>query len=58
MEDYSMKNRPAGGLGPKKPWSKPTIEYDGELRDFVQGSNKPTTVAGEPGDPGHKPQSQ
>jgi hypothetical protein len=58
MEDYCMQNRPAGEMESKKPWSKPALEYDGELRDFVQGSNKPTNILGEPGDPGHKPQGQ
>lgn len=57
MEDYGMENRSAGDLLSKKPWSKPAMEYDGELRDFVQGTMKPTNAQGEPGDPGQKPES-
>ena len=58
MEDYGMQNRLAGNMEAKKPWNRPAIEYDGELRDFVQGTMKPTNAAGEPGDPGQKPESK
>ena len=47
----------AGAVSSKKPWAKPVMEYDGELRDFVQGTMKPTHSIGEPGDPGQKPES-
>ena len=53
-----MQNRLAGNMEAKKPWNRPAIEYDGELRDFVQGTMKPTNAAGEPGDPGQKPESK
>jgi hypothetical protein len=43
---------------PKKGWVTPELLFDGELRDFVQGSNKPPTVTGEGGDPGHRPESR
>jgi hypothetical protein len=55
MEDYGMENRPVVEIERKKAWSKPAMAYDGELSDFVQGTNKPTNILGEPGDPGHKP---
>jgi len=57
MEDYGMGKSSAGNLLSKKTWTKPAIEYDGELRDFVQGTMKPTHSIGEPGDPGQKPES-
>jgi hypothetical protein len=38
-------------------WVKPELVYDGELADFVQGSQKPSDLVGEPGDPGHRPAS-
>lgn len=51
--------KPEAGVGSsKKPWTKPVMEYDGELRDFVQGTMKPTNAIGEPGDPGQKPEAQ
>lgn len=46
------------GDGPaqnKRAWIVPQLCFDGELRDFVQGSNKPPTMVGEQGDPGHRP---
>ena len=58
MEDYGMENRPVGEMQGKEPWSRPTIEYDGELSDFVQGGMKPTNIIGEPGDPGQKPEGK
>lgn len=57
MEDYVMGKPEAGAATSKKPWTKPVMEYDGELRDFVQGTMKPTHSIGEPGDPGQKPQA-
>ncbi len=42
----------------KKAWMIPQLCFDGELRDFVQSSNKPPTATGEAGDPGHRPTSQ
>jgi len=41
----------------KKAWMTPTLSFDGELRDFVQGGKKPPTQTGEPGDPGHRPET-
>ena len=41
----------------KGAWKTPTLSFDGALGDIVQQGNKPTQVAGEPGDPGHRPNS-
>lgn len=41
----------------KQAWSTPTLAFDGELGDFVQGSRKPPTITGESGDSGHRPSS-
>ena len=41
----------------KGPWTTPTLSFDGRLGDIVQGSRKPTAMMGEPGDPGHRPES-
>jgi hypothetical protein len=42
----------------KKVWVTPTLGYDGELTEILEGSMKPTEVTGEPGDPGAKPQNE
>ena len=39
-------------------WVTPTLGYDGELTEILEGSMKPTEVTGEPGDPGAKPQNE
>ena len=44
--------------GQKRAWASPELSFDGELREYVRGSKKPTAVLGEPGDPGSKAPGQ
>ena len=53
-----QSKEPGSPAKQKATWSTPVLTFDGELRDFVQGTMKPTTALGEPGDPGHKPVGQ
>lgn len=48
----------SAAAGQKNAWATPELSFDGELREYVRGGNKPTTVLGEPGDPGTKPKGQ